>query len=31
MTEVSKRLATTDKSTDHWQTVTVTVIVTEWV
>ena len=29
MTEVSKRLATTDKSTDHWQTVTVTVA--EWV
>ena len=29
MTKVSKRLATTDKSTDHWQNVTVTV--TEWV
>ena len=28
MTEVSKRLATTDKSTDHWQNVKVTV--TEW-
>ena len=29
MIEVSKRLATTDKGTDHWQNVIVIVI--EWV